>query len=88
MNKKDLKNSKNSKRWEKPRKNWRNNKKKINKKKEEVAADKKNKGINAEIKASFKNHADALVNKGRKIIRLAGFNQVKPMLNEEELNLM
>ena len=32
--------------------------------------------------------ADALVNKGRKIIRLAGFNQVKPMLNEEELNLL
>ena len=32
--------------------------------------------------------ADALVNKGRKIIRLAGFNQVKPMLNEEELDLM
>jgi len=32
--------------------------------------------------------ADALVNKGRKIIRLAGFNQVKPMLNEEEMNLM
>ena len=32
--------------------------------------------------------ANNLVNKGTKIIRMAGFNKVKPMLNKEELDLI
>ena len=32
--------------------------------------------------------ANNLVNRGTKIIRMAGFNKVKPMLNKEELDLM
>ena len=32
--------------------------------------------------------ADALVRRGTKEVRMAGFNKVKPMLNKEELNLM
>ena len=32
--------------------------------------------------------ANDLVNRGTKIIRMAGFNKVKPMLNKEELDLL